>query len=751
MEDPNLIATLIAIDRRAENAFCLKDNKNRYLPPARGIAEGPTVSSREATPAQEQPDDDHPEYDSTHRLQLTFGEAPKDTSQGYSFGTDPQRCDVLLGNRGALGISGLHFCITFDHTIDDEFHLILRDSSTHGMAVSYNGQAKKEVRHNFTWIMDLEKEEGKWEIKVHAQKLRFKVELASHGTCKAEYDKKIEEFLKSSRTALPPLGVLGIDSYTTTAQPSQALTPRQLPIYISEQELGSGSFGRVDKVINVSTGAIFARKIFYELQWGMNEERRRQRRKDWLDKIRREIRIMKDNLHENTVQVLHFQEDSPPFLAETRAAHESADSDALIDLLTTGLLRMRPEERLSAGACLTKGSDLGLFDGYSVDSGSATPTRQPALQETNDDDGSTTILLGALWHTEEGTSNHDGNSRTGRCDLNHTSGLLESRNFRAPSSLSKGDGHGSQRGSFEIAIDHLSNNVQSPAELSCPLKARSIYPGGYKRQRSPVVDSANNFSDSGRIKRRPSEIPLTDVPVSHAFEISDRRLDRNGESDQFCTIYNAILALSTDLLGSKSQDIDDRTSTLIGELSKYLARLEIIGIRLARDDISGQAVVATDMDYREIVLARLTPSELISSTAELAAHLLHVVQQQNPRSSSIPTVPVGDSPRRAYINTDDSRSRSWTDNSIDSHIPISTARQNGLTYPSALLDYKPLVVQDRDHYTRNDGTSTETKSLAPKVDNADSPPGPAEATSATFRTPGRPSNKSDAAQVAGKD
>lgn len=152
MENPNLIATLIPADKRrlTENAFRLEKNDERYLPSTRGIAEGPTISSREATPAQEQPIDDHCKYDSTHRLQLTFDKPPKDANKGYSFGTDSKKCDVLLGPRGAHGISGLHFCITFDDTIDDKKHLILRDSSRNGTAVSYSGQAEEEVRHHFT-------------------------------------------------------------------------------------------------------------------------------------------------------------------------------------------------------------------------------------------------------------------------------------------------------------------------------------------------------------------------------------------------------------------------------------------------------------------------------------------------------------------------------------------------------------------------------------------------------------------------
>lgn len=147
-----------------------------------------------------------------------------------------------------------------------------------------------------------------------------------------------------------------------------------------------------------------------------------------------------------------------------------------------------------------------------------------------------------------------------------------------------------------------------------------------------------------------------------------------------------ILALLNDLLGSKSQDIDDRTSTLIGELSEYLARLEITGMRLIRNDLPGQAIIATGPDCQEIVLARLTPSELMGSIADLAAHLLHKVQSRNPWPASTPAVPGNDHPLRHNNNTHDTRSQSWTVNSVDSNMSISVARQHGLTYPSALLD-----------------------------------------------------------------
>ncbi|KAL9029909.1 MAG: hypothetical protein Q9196_001912 [Gyalolechia fulgens] len=742
MENPDLIATLIPVDKekRAENAFCLDKNKDLYLPPTRGISGGPTISSREATPAGDRPDNDHCQYDSTHRLQLTFDQVPKDPSKGYSFGTDAQRCDVVLRNRGTYGISGLQFCITFDDTIDHKTHLVLKDSSTNGTAVGYSDQAKYEVRRHFTWILDLSKEGGEWEFVVHARGLSFKVELASHQTCKAEYEEKLTSFLKRSSTALPPVDRLGIDSYTTTAQPSQASTPKQLPVYISERELGRGSFGRVDKVIDVSTGARYARKEFFEPRWVKNEQRRRERKEQWLDQVRREIRIMKENSHAlDALRYLHprgvAHRDLKPenILVESRSplsvkladfglANDKPDLDTecgtqlytapevylgriytpLVDLWSLGVIifeyvyglpqanrqkrgqdkrSIKPEERLSADACLAKGYDLGLFHDHSRDSGSATPTQQTALQgKSSDDDGTITIRLDALSAYE--TPKHDGYSRSGCRNPDRTSGILESCSFRNPPS----DGNG-RRSQLATAPDQSGSNGESSADLSYPLNAGSTYPGGLKRQRSPVVGSPNSPSSRGRAKRRPSGVPVPEVPVPHELGISDRRLGYDGELNHFCTIYDTTLALLNDLVGKKSQDIDDRTSTLMAELSEYLARLGITGMRLTRNDPSGQAIIATDLDSQEIVLARLAPAVLMNSMADLTAHLLCLVKLNFPPKAGTSAVPNDEQSLRENSDMHDNYSRSGTVNGIDGDMGTSITRQHGLTYPSALVDW----------------------------------------------------------------
>ncbi|KAI9777559.1 MAG: hypothetical protein M1816_004702 [Peltula sp. TS41687] len=798
MADPMLIATLIPVDdeKLTENAFRLKDNKARYLSPTREIEEAPpTISSRQSTPAQEQPDQDDSEdkYSSTHRIQLTLnGKPPKDPTRGYSFGTDPRLCDVVLGpSRNARGISGLHFYMTFN----EDKELILKDVSTNGTSVSYSGQAGEEV------------------------------ELASHDTYQSAYDEQVIDFLEAGRTALPPLDVLGIYSHTTTAQPSQPLTPRRYPVYISERKLGSGSFGAVDKVIDASTGSSYARKQFYEPPWGKAQKRNKQQKEDWLKGICREIRIMRDNPHERIVQVVHFQEEPAPLLvmpyfplgnlndvhnecpiaveetivllfqalqaldylhprgvahrdlkpenilvesrlpfsikvADFGLANDKPDletccgtrlyaapeiytgrkyttsvdlwslgvivlqymyglpkhkneylmqqewgltwchcivrrandwkSDGLTELLTIGMLRIRPEERLCAGACLKKGYDLRVFDHHYFDSGRSTPTRQTVLQgELRDGHSFATVILGPLWDPKE-ISNYDDNDRPESYGPQHTSGALKNCTIRASSvsgdssdssASNDEDGSRSQLGSFGTASEQSRGKILAPAELlSCSLGVQSTVDESrrYKRQRSPARGSAEHLSSRERTKRRQSDLRPTGRLVSCSYDLSDTSR----------AMYKAVLAFLTDLCleDSESQNIDRDTCTRVEDLCKYIARLGITEMRLASTNLSDHVTVTAVSKSRDFILARLTASELMSSTADLAAHLLHMLQFQSPQLSSTSMAPVDDKSLQTTPIAQDNHSLSWTDDDMDRQMTEPRARQHGLTYPSALLD-----------------------------------------------------------------
>ncbi len=145
-------------------------------------------------------------------------------------------------------------------------------------------QAREKVRHHFIWILNLKKKEKKWEVEIHVRELEFKIELISHNTCKVEYDKNVENFLINNRTTCSSLNVLKIHSYTTTAQLNQSFTLKQLSIYIRERKLRNDSFEEIDKVINVSIDAIYARQKFYESQWEKSKKRKKQQKKnDWIE------------------------------------------------------------------------------------------------------------------------------------------------------------------------------------------------------------------------------------------------------------------------------------------------------------------------------------------------------------------------------------------------------------------------------------------------------------------------------------
>ncbi|WEW61592.1 hypothetical protein PRK78_007083 [Emydomyces testavorans] len=314
MEDSKLILVLVPSDDKklAETACSLPHNNDRNLLPVKLIPEGRTISSREQTPGADE-EEDSEEVDSNykflHGIRLGFEKPPRDPAVGFSFGTSPD-CDVLLGYRGlAKGISAKQFCITFD----EEERLVLRDSSTHGTAVSYGSQAANELRCNFAWILNLRNSEGKlWDVKIHLLNgITFKVQFISHRRNKADYDESLKAFLDTSRAALPSVDQLGIDSCPTTLQPTLPLTPRRYPVYISDKCLGKGTFGTVDMVFDASTGAVYARKTF-ETPWKNNPDLVYKKTR-WLQQIRNEINIMKTHPHEHMVSVIDFRVEPSPF------------------------------------------------------------------------------------------------------------------------------------------------------------------------------------------------------------------------------------------------------------------------------------------------------------------------------------------------------------------------------------------------------------------------------------------------------
>ncbi|KAI0854541.1 hypothetical protein F4860DRAFT_112067 [Xylaria cubensis] len=104
----HVFAVLFASDEKnqASSASKLLENSKWYREATGGVAERPTLTSREATPAC---DDEEGERKSTvDCLVITFDEVLKNFSDGLQFRMDPNTSDLLLEHRGISKISATH-------------------------------------------------------------------------------------------------------------------------------------------------------------------------------------------------------------------------------------------------------------------------------------------------------------------------------------------------------------------------------------------------------------------------------------------------------------------------------------------------------------------------------------------------------------------------------------------------------------------------------------------------------------------
>lgn len=268
MDDPDIIATLIATGSDlAKRAFQFDHNRQRYLPP---IHANDVLSSRENTPViSEETDDDGEDDEYEHRLVLSFRSPPKDPARGFVFGAGSE-CDVKLADRTDIRvgekrkirrISQVHFSIGFDAYR----RVVLQDTSVNGTIVSYDGHAQKESRTNFLWIIA-----PGWktiEISIPGAELAFQIQLGIHETCEAAFLANVDTHFPTrmgthERSLAYPMLQLGVQSRDTSVATSGAATPRRGPIYLLRGEIGRGTFGRVYKVVDVSSGAQYAGKTF---------------------------------------------------------------------------------------------------------------------------------------------------------------------------------------------------------------------------------------------------------------------------------------------------------------------------------------------------------------------------------------------------------------------------------------------------------------------------------------------------------
>ncbi|KAK4981719.1 hypothetical protein LTR66_009760 [Elasticomyces elasticus] len=283
MYDYNVFAVLTACDskNKASSAFKLPHNSRWFRKAIGGVAEEPTIESREATPAEDAQSEDE-ETGAVDRL----------------LGANPSSSHIFLGHRGTKGISAKQYNIT----VDDDLCIWLHDyHSTHGTAVGYNGQNQEEVRKKETWILAYEP--GTWnrfgEISIHSGGLLINIEFPHHAVADARYVENLRAFVneckeaaEKSKEEVPAVEGLGLDSAETTQAPSEAQTLGERLLYYNSKSIGKGTFGEVYMVIRARDGKYFAAKIIIG---PANKRQLDEVDPVWLTGIRREFTLMKDN------------------------------------------------------------------------------------------------------------------------------------------------------------------------------------------------------------------------------------------------------------------------------------------------------------------------------------------------------------------------------------------------------------------------------------------------------------------------
>ncbi|MCJ1464628.1 hypothetical protein MMC07_003241 [Pseudocyphellaria aurata] len=282
----------------------------------------PTIDSREPTPAASAADTESRYNDTENEtasssavdsLVVTFDQLLLSDSlvQGIQFGTNPNSAQILLGHRGTSRVSARHCNIN----VDDNLWIWLHDySSTYGTAVGYDTQNQKEVRRRETWILAYNPgvQLPFQVISIHAGKVALRIQFPNHAAANPQYVENLRLFADRCKEAAAVVkskdglsSAVDEDSAPATQAASEARTPGERLIYCRAESIGSGQFGKVHRVIRTRDGKIFAMKTF--------ETQSNKRSWDeivpaWLQRIRREFTLMRDNPHPNVAQVFELRE-----------------------------------------------------------------------------------------------------------------------------------------------------------------------------------------------------------------------------------------------------------------------------------------------------------------------------------------------------------------------------------------------------------------------------------------------------------
>lgn len=230
--------------------------------------------SRETTAALEEDENEKKvrNMDDLHCIQLKFNDHTLKNGKGIMFGWNPDKCDIVLPKLNQ--ISREHCYLTFDN----KRRLILVDKSTNGTIVKYDSQGGIKKR-NFTWILGGDRfVDARHVIVIQIHDfVKLQIVVAKHDTSSYAYMDNVDGFLAQIKELREvPFAQLGLESRQNTKQIGSPVDsnsssllrlgtppPTTKSILLTRSQLGQGSFGRVNHVWDVSTGAEYAAKLFF--------------------------------------------------------------------------------------------------------------------------------------------------------------------------------------------------------------------------------------------------------------------------------------------------------------------------------------------------------------------------------------------------------------------------------------------------------------------------------------------------------
>ena len=117
-----------------------------------------------------------------------------------------------------------------------------------------------------------------------------------------EYVEKLKAYIAKSTEALPFVGVLGLESSSTTAAPSGPKTPlaHSRPIYVDKGEIGKGGSSVVSRAMSSRDGKLYAMKNFKLPSGATGDPKKRKKDEETWERIQKEFSILRNNAHVST-------------------------------------------------------------------------------------------------------------------------------------------------------------------------------------------------------------------------------------------------------------------------------------------------------------------------------------------------------------------------------------------------------------------------------------------------------------------